>query len=176
MIEPIGKQQKALVVERSEACLHQAEVIFTRKFPAIEVVFDLSGRSAGMFKVDRGHCQLRYNPWIFAKYFDDNLAATVPHEVAHYLVHQLYGRRRTRPHGKEWRAVMAALGADDSVTGNYDLSGIPQRRQRRFSYRCGCRDHALSTRRHNNALRGDNRYLCRHCKTELEFAGHAANP
>ncbi len=173
MIEPIGKAQQLLAVEHTVDYIRQAEGIFEQKFPDIDVVFDLPGSSAGMFKIKGRHSQIRYNPWIFAKYFDDNLARTVPHEVAHYIVHQLYGDRRSRrhhilPHGEEWRGLMAAFGADDSVTGNYDLSGIPLRRQRRFDYQCQCRSHTLSTRRHNKVLRGDSQYLCRYCKTMLQ--------
>ena len=174
MIEPIGKAQQLLVIEQNCDYVRRAEDIFEQKFPAIDVVFDLSGSSAGMFRIKGHHSQIRYNPWIFAKYFDDNLEGTVPHEVAHYVVHQLYGHRRGRrhrilPHGEEWRGLMAAFGADDSVTSNYDLSGIPQRRQRRFNYQCQCRGHELTTRRHNNVLRGDSQYLCRYCKSTLEF-------
>ncbi len=75
--------------------------------------------------------------------------------------------RRVRPHGKEWLALMQEFGADPAVTSNFDLTGIPQRRQRRFAYRCDCRSHALSSRRHYTVLRGKGRYHCVKCKGEL---------
>ena len=119
------------------------------------------------------HRKIRYNPWLFGKYFEDNLRDTVPHEVAHYVTEQLYGRGNGRsgsgvlPHGQEWRSVMAAFGADDSVTCQFDLSGIPRRRQKTVDYRCHCREHQLGVRRHNKVERGLASYLCRHCGERL---------
>lgn len=170
MIEPIGKMQQQTVITASNRYLRQAEDLFECHFDDVDILFDLSGRCAGMLKVSEGHCQVRYNPWIFAKYFADNLANTVPHEIAHYVIYQLYPRRRLRPHGTEWKTLMAAFGADASVTGNYDLSGIPQRSQRRFTYLCDCREHQFSTRRHNQVQKGTYRYRCHHCRADLVAA------
>lgn len=176
MIDAIGKTQQSLVIKQSHDYIDRAETIFQREFAPIEILFDLIGGSAGMFRVKRRHCQIRYNPWLFAKYFDENLVSTVPHEVAHYIVHKLYSPTRTRPHGAEWQAVMAAFDAEPAVTGNYDLSGIPRRPQRRFNYRCDCRQHELSTRRHNKVISGDSSYQCRHCRGELSYqAGACTN-
>jgi SprT protein len=106
---------------------------------------------------------------LFARYFDDNLQNTIPHEVAHYVVDVLHGMRDTRPHGKEWQKVMHVLGAVPQRTHQYDLQGIPQRRQRRFTYHCGCNVYQLTTRRHNLILNGERRYLCRSCNSELQL-------
>jgi SprT protein len=167
MIEPIGAAEQATVVALTAHYVARAESIFTRKFAPVDVHFDLPGGSAGMFKVHGKSCWIRYNPWLFAKYFDDNLDGTVPHEVAHYIIHKVYDLRRVRPHGREWLALMHQFEADAAVTSDFDLTGIPQRRQRRFAYRCDCRSHELSTRRHNTVLRGKGRYHCVKCKGEL---------
>lgn len=168
MIEAIGKTQQSQVVSQSHDYISRAEAIFQRKFPRVEILFDLMGSSAGMFRLKQRHSQIRYNPWLFAKYFDENLNSTVPHEVAHYIVHKLYSPARVRPHGEEWQALMVAFDAEPTVTGNYDLSGIPQRRQRRFNYRCDCRQHELSTRRHNRIIKGSS-YQCRYCRGALSY-------
>jgi SprT protein len=170
MIEPIGKTQQQTVIAASNSYLRRAEDIFGRPFASVGIAFDLSGRCAGMLKVSRDSCQVRYNPWIFAKYFEDNLSNTVPHEIAHYVNYRLYPRRRIRPHGKEWKKLMAAFGADASVTGNYDLTDVPQRPQRRFAYQCQCSEHQFTTRRHNQVQKGSYRYRCRHCSTDLLLA------
>jgi SprT protein len=135
------------------------------------VLFDLKGSSAGMFKVHGRRRWIRYNPWIFAKHFEENLADTVPHEVAHYVVHEVFGGRRVKPHGREWRLLMKAFGANPRATFDLDLEGVPQRRQRTHPYRCECRGHQVSTTRHNRVMRGTGRYLCRHCDGELVYAG-----
>ena len=171
MIEPIDKPQQALVRAETLRYVRLAADLYGRDFPPVPVDFDLMGSSAGMFRVRRNDARIRYNPWLFAKYFEDNFSGTVPHEVAHYIVHCLYGLHRVRPHGREWLAVMADFGADPRVTGDFDLTGIPTRRQRRFRYQCLCREHQLSTRRHNTIQRGQARYQCRLCEGQLVLAG-----
>ena len=168
---PIDKTQQDQVVAATHTCIQYAEQFLERELPFLPVAFDLKGRAAGMYRVRNEQRQIRYNPYIFGKYFEDNLANTVPHEVAHYVTDMLYGLRNVRPHGTEWQAVMHKLGAEPSVTCRYDLAGIPLRRQRRFSYRCDCSSHAISTVRHNRVQRGLGNYVCRRCCKPLVFTG-----
>lgn len=173
-VSPLSEAQRAAVVRATLACLAQAECIFGRHFPAVPVQFDLRGRAAGMYRVRRGARSIRYNPHIFAKYFPDNLAETVPHEVAHYVTDVLHGPARRRPHGPEWRAVARALGATPRATANYDLTGIPLRKRALFDYRCACTQHRLGARRHRNVAGGTAMYVCRRCGVALRFAGGGA--
>ncbi|MBN7796270.1 SprT-like domain-containing protein [Parahaliea mediterranea] len=169
MIQPINAGQRAEVVAATHRYIALAESGLGRRFARIPVLFDLSGRSAGMFRADGRNSWIRYNPWIFAKYYRENLEGTVPHEVAHYIVHALYGARRVKPHGSQWRLVMQLFEADPEVTFDRDLSGVPQRRQRTHPYQCPCREHSLSTTRHNRVQRGQGRYHCRYCRGELVY-------
>lgn len=171
LIKPIGTGQQQLVIARTESYIQRAECLFARSFETIPVVFNLSGRAAGMYRARNRRCEIRYNPFIFAKYFEDNLANTVPHEVAHYICDRVYGAHSIRPHGNEWRSLMRGFGVTASVTADYDLDGIPVRRQKRYSYRCSCRVHALSSRRHNRVVRREARYFCRACGAALRPAG-----
>ena len=175
-IQPISEAQRRLVVRATHACLLHAEAIYRRAFGVIPVHFDLTGRAAGMYRVERGSRLIRYNPYIFAKYFDDSLAQTVPHEVAHYVTDLLHGLRNVRPHGPEWRGVAEALGAVPRATSRYDLTGIPQRRQCSFHYRCACTRHQLSARRHNKVRRGQGTYACRRCQAPLVYCGSEECP
>jgi SprT protein len=168
---PLSPEQRQRVVEATRQILARAAVLFGHTFAEIPVTFDLRGRAAGMYRVRGGQRVIRYNPDIFARYYSDNLANTVPHEVAHYITDMLYGLRRVRPHGAEWRAVMTAFGAEPAVSCRYDLDGIPVRRQRRFVYQCACTTHSLSTVRHKRIQGGRARYSCRRCRTLLNYAG-----
>mgnify|MGYP000048538190 CR=1 FL=1 len=194
---PISETQQREVIEQTEHFIRRGTELFRHDFAVIPVAFDLRGRTAGMYKVmgrEKGWAwgkgwgkgrhwgkgvgksknqQIRYNPWIFAKYYEENLTVTVPHEVAHYLVDCLYGLnrgslRRVRPHGAEWKAVMDAFGVDSSVTAKFDLAGIPSRQHQQFDYRCDCKTHQIGIRRHNKVLRGEASYLCRHCGDALK--------
>lgn len=170
-IAPIQAAQCHEVEAHTAGYIAQAEELLERPFDRIPVLFDLRGSTAGMFRVHGRRREIRYNPWIFAKYYEENLASTVPHEVAHYIVHEIYGLRRVKPHGVEWRALMAAFEADDAVTFRLDLDGIPRRRQRTHPYHCGCRAHQISTTRHNRVQAGKGRYQCRYCNGQLRYAG-----
>lgn len=167
VIEPINSRREQQVRSVTGKFIRRASQIFTHELPMIPILFDLKGRAAGMYKVHNENRVIRYNPYLFAKYFDDNITTTVPHEVAHYVVDILYGAHRVRPHGAEWRQVMLALGVEPIATGKYDLSGIPIRRQQRHSYQCTCTRHDISTARHNKIQRGKAQYYCRNCRSQL---------
>lgn len=166
-IEPISQQQQAEVRHATNSCIKRAEQLYQQKFKALQVDFDLSGKCAGMYQVRRAKRRIRFNPWIFAKYYEDSLGDTVIHEVAHYVVDCLYGLRRVKPHGAEWQAVMRDLGGEPRATGNYDLAGIPTRQYQRFAYGCACRTHQLTILRHRKILKGQAKYLCQYCHGPL---------
>lgn len=113
--------------------------------------------------------EIRYNPYIFAKYFADNFATTIPHEVAHYVSDIVYGLKNIKPHGKEWKEIMRLFDADASVTADYDLAGIPLKKQTMYTYKCDCRDHQLGAVRHNRIRKNRGQYFCRYCKSTLRF-------
>ncbi|MBL1141548.1 MAG: metallopeptidase (SprT family) [Proteobacteria bacterium] len=165
-IIPLESDQQTQIISATEDCLQQASVELRHSFGPVPVMFDLKGRAAGMYKVNKSRRVIRYNPYIFARYFSENISTTVPHEVAHYIVDVLYGIRKTQPHGEEWKSIMSLFNADASVTCNFDLSGLPGRTYRRFEYYCSCRTHELTRIRHNRILKGV-RYHCRYCHEEL---------
>ncbi len=169
MVQPIGSALQRQVEQRTEEYILQAERLFTRRFDRVPVLFDLKGRAAGMFKTIGKRRLIRYNPWIFAKYFEENLRDTVPHEVAHFIVHEVYPRRSTKPHGHAWKDLMAQFGADAGVTFDLDLDGVPQRNQRTHRYQCGCQIHQVSTTRHNRVLTRRMRYHCCSCQGLLVY-------
>jgi SprT protein len=167
-IEPIGLALQQQVVDATTRYILQGSDHFGRAFDQVPVRFDLKGRAAGMYQVQNRQRFIRYNPYLFAKYYDDNLQQTVPHEVAHYLCDVVYGLRSIRPHGAEWKQLMYLFGARIEATCRYDLAGIPSRSQRRHPYRCQCTTHLLSTRRHNNVTNRRMRYFCRSCGMVLK--------
>jgi len=166
-IEPITLKQQQQVIERTADLLRQCQQHFGQTFRPIDIHFDLRGRTSGMYVVKNRQRYLRFNAFIFSKYFEDSLATTVPHEVAHYVADILFGLRNILPHGKEWQAVMHKLGVEPRVTGNYDLAGIPVKQQRRFAYNCDCMTHQLTTVRHNKISRGKAQYFCKKCGDRL---------
>lgn len=137
-----------------------------RRLPVPEVLFDLRGRSAGqaVYAKRSRRCHIRINAGLLAAYPDDMLAVTVPHEVAHVVVYRLYGMR-AKPHGAEWKALMAAFGVDAAACHN--MTTTPARRLTQYRYTCGCAEPAwLTSIRHRRAKAGT-RYQCRRCRQVL---------
>ncbi|WP_106477495.1 SprT family zinc-dependent metalloprotease [Phytohalomonas tamaricis] len=138
---------------------------FHPDMPMPPVWLDLRGKSAGQAHFGRGG--LRFNPILYRDHRHAFLAEVVPHEFAHWVVHHVYGSR-VRPHGWQWQVTMREMfGLEPRVTHRFDTrkaSPAP------FVYRCECREHHFSSRRHHHALRGTP-YRCRSCKVWLEFVG-----
>ena len=132
--------------------------------------FDLRGQSAGQVQWRQGaRPLLRYNLDIARQHETDFLATTVAHEVAHLITAACHGR--TRPHGIEWRTVMAYLGIPDPKRCHrYPLEETALKRQRRWAYQCDCGEHELSTTRHKRIQTETTRYHCRRCGAVLRPA------
>lgn len=168
-VQPVTIEQQQQIIDKTNSYIAHASTLFGIKIKPVEITFNLKGRAAGMYRVSRNKREIRYNAHIFAKYYEDNFNTTIPHEVAHYITDIIYGLRNIRPHGKEWKAVMHKFNADASVTAAYDLSGIPLKKQKLFTYECDCREHQLSSVRHNRIKGERGQYYCKHCKQSLQL-------
>lgn len=163
------RQREALALARR--CTEQLRAVGIA-VPDIEVRFDLRGACAGRAECRRGEAPvIRLNPVLMAEN-DVFVAETVPHEVAHVGVFYWLGRPARRPHGREWRRVMHLLGAEPSRGHCYDVSNAVTRRLTRFRYACDCREHQLTSIRHNRIRRGAE-YRCRTCGHPLQEVSDA---
>ncbi len=177
IIQPLSTELQQQVVDETYACIKRAEQLLDIQTKPVEINFTLKGRSAGMYRIKhhgsrffgREQREIRYNPYIFSKYFEDNFKTTIPHEVAHFVSDIIYGLKNIKPHGNEWKTIMQVFGANASVTADYDLSGIPQRKKSLYTYQCGCREHRLGSVRHNRIKKNRGQYYCRFCKKILQF-------
>ncbi len=177
MPEELDERQKLLVTRQAQACLRSVNDALGCRLTLPEIRFDLRGRAAGQFCLRQGALQLRFNSALFARYFEENLAQTVPHEVAHFLVYALfsqYGKKRVRPHGPEWQSMMRLLGVTPETRHSFSLDGIPVRREQRFAWNCSCRTHSIAKRTHLRMLRGEQR-VCISCGSLLQFPADSSD-
>jgi len=150
-----------LVLTKITACYQQAEQRLNRTFPRPEVNFNQRGKAAGSARLQTN--ELRFNPILLQENQQHFITHTVPHEVAHLVVYQIYGR--TKPHGKEWQHIMNQIfDLAAKTTHQYDVSTV---KGKIFTYACQCTDHQLTIRRHNKIIRGNVKYICRYCKQSL---------
>lgn len=162
------------LIAASERLLQRAHPLFDAAGvapPEPRYRFDLGGRAAGQVVwSQRRRPDVRYNLSIAALQPEPFLAETVPHEIAHVVTALCH--RSARPHGPEWRAVMAYFGiARASRCHRFRLDTDLQRVQRRWAYRCACDVHQLSTTRHNRVHTGRQIYVCRRCGGALHPVG-----
>ncbi len=153
-------------VEKTRQLIVWASRHFDRRITQPEILFDLSGKSAGMAVFSAtGSVRIRYNRTLLHNNGVDFLNQTVPHEAAHLVARALYGRH-IRPHGPEWRSVMQLFGAEPVRCHRFEVPDRSRRRMRYFTYRCACQTHRLSAIRHHRSQAGVN-YLCRRCGSPL---------
>ncbi len=173
MYEPLTHEQAVLILGTTMARIDEINQILKTDLPYIKVTFDVSGHTWGYYSRRGTEKRIRYNPAMFAKHMDEGLNDTVPHEVAHYIVDMIWdGKGRPKPHGGLWHDIMGLFGIEEpQITHNTDVSGIPARRQRTHRYLCSCREHQLSTTRHNRVQRNKMNYRCRDCGEVLRYGG-----
>lgn len=158
---------------------------YGKTVPNMEVTYDLTSiRTAGMAVTQPylNKFKIRLHPAALLTYGKDYIEDTVVHEFAHLVQKQHYPT--SQPHGIEWKRVMVSLGKDPKRCHNMDLTSaittynssvkgststvtpIKKRNVKTFSYHCKCRNHELTSIRHNKVLKGEN-YICKTCGTRL---------
>ncbi len=168
---------RSSIVERVAHCLALSAPLCRRyrvSVPKPEIRFDLRGTAAGQCVWQQRRTPvLRFNLKLAEDHYDDFVTTTVAHEVAHLVT--IACHRKAPPHGTEWRAVMRHLGIrNPERCHRYVVDTSNQRRQRRWAYVCDCREHHLSTTRHNRVRRDLAEYRCLHCGSRLRPTGDKA--
>ncbi|MCP4995426.1 MAG: hypothetical protein GY934_16860 [Gammaproteobacteria bacterium] len=147
--------------------LKKIEGQYKVKLPEIQIDFDLRGQSAGQVRLQPGVPPIiRYNLVLLQENPELFLKRTIPHEVAHVAARTIHGPR-IKPHGKEWQSIMVFLGADASRCHSFETTHLRARKLQTFLYRCDCREHQLTSIRHNRVKAGQ-QYLCSSCRTSLQ--------
>jgi len=115
----------------------------------------------------------------------DMIEETIPHEVAHIIVYQLWSK--AKPHGEEWQKVMRTVfRIEPQRTHGYCERSAKQtvRRQRQWTYACDC-DSPFSfvNTTKKNRIESMHRlcdehgssagYKCRKCKARIRLIGES---
>lgn len=163
-IEQIPFRHLKMQVQRKlNQSLQLAEAYFKRKFTMPEVNYELRGIKAGVAYLQKN--EIKFNRTLLLENADEFIRQVVPHELAHLIVYQMFGR--VKPHGKEWQLVMNEIfNLPADTCHQFDIKNV---QGETFEYSCACQTHFLSTRRHNRIVREKIEYLCRKCKGKLVF-------
>jgi SprT protein len=113
-------------------------------------------------------CELIFNPILLQENTDEFIGHIIPHEIGHLLV-KLFYRRAKQSHGPEFRSIMRnILKSNPSTYHNLDVSNCGKK-VKRWIYKCNCRTHTVSTRKHHQLKTMNNRYSCMFCRGRLSF-------
>lgn len=185
---PISKNSVllSLLEDKVKHCLALAEKCYLRKFEYQSIDINIRGRAAGQICYPQSNYSpnlplLRFNPYLLEKYGEEFIDQVVPHECAHLVVYAIYGLkdkhgRKIKPHGSEWKDVMRDLyKLEPLVTHQFEVQR-PKKDQYIYLCQCSALEHHLSVIRHNKVMRGQARYLCKHCKEGILYKELRAAP
>jgi SprT protein len=146
-----------------------ASAFYKTSFALPDLVFFHRGTAAG--KANYSSHTLALNYPLLQREGTSALNTTVGHEVAHFIVHALYGRK-AQAHGKEWRYVMQdVLGLPAERTHQFAVADLKSRTLQTFAYKCDCMKHTFTSIRHNRVQSGKQEYRCKKCRNKLVYEG-----
>jgi SprT protein len=157
--------------------LKVAEAHYGRSFREPIIYTDLRGRVAGQAFYYQN--KIRLNGGLMDKYPERMMEQTLPHEIAHLVVHEVYGRANVKPHGSEWKNCMRVLGCDPKTRHNMNTDGCGGGRWARDNiYVCGdnCVEHPLTNVRHKKIQSGRTSFTCKKCGEMLRLKGTKRDP
>lgn len=158
----LQSQIQSQINARVAQCIAQANQQLNLTLPLPTVSFRQRGKIAGSARLQSW--EVRFNPVLLAENPQAFLDEVVPHEVAHLVTFHRFGK--VRPHGNEWQAVMTEVfGIPARTTHSFDTRSV---QGQMFRYRCQCREHQLTVRRHNKIRRQQAIYHCRTCRQPLQ--------
>lgn len=139
-----------------------AEQFFESTFKKPTFVFRKKGTVGGTAHLSKNLIQINQELALHYKLLF--LEEIIPHELAHLIVYQQYGK--VKPHGKEWQFVMATIFK--KIPNRTHSFALPNSQIKKcFEYRCPCQIHALTQIRHRRIQTQKAIYICKKCSLPL---------
>ncbi|OOS02725.1 SprT family protein [[Haemophilus] felis] len=160
-VETQFRHLKMQVQWRLTHCLNLVQQHFQRTFSPPQVSYELRGQKAGVAYLQQNLIKL--NRTLLLENPQDFIQQVVPHELAHLIVFQQFGR--VKPHGKEWQSVMKNIFHLPAEI--YHCFGLATVNPSHIPYQCACQTHYLSPRRHQKVVKHRVVYLCKQCGAEI---------
>ena len=147
---------KIAALKRIEEVYERFDAHYQKKFVRPTVKFDLRGNRSGVAYFHKNLIRLNVN--VLLDYKEDFIKRTPGHEVAHLVSRNVYGAM-IRSHGPEWQIAMHVIGQPAERCHSFVV-------KTENIYHCKCEQvHYLSTRMHNQIMRGEIKATCKNCQS-----------
>jgi len=113
---------KEVIAARYEAWWARAQVVWPQT-KRVRLEFRRMGATAGMAYYGPDS-RVELHPDYCLSNAKDMVEDTIPHEIAHIVAHQIFGRQRIRPHGAEWQGIF--MGLTGRVASRCHAYGKPE--------------------------------------------------
>ena len=167
------ERAREIVAEKFEAAVKKLNLI-QRGFIMPTVVWRAMGiNRAGSCNYTTNTIELNTN-YLKSKSWEDFLADTPLHELAHAISFQLYDERG---HKRTWKEVCYSIGLKGNRCHNFatpEDTVIVTRRRKRYIAHCGCGEHIITSVKYNRICKGTVRYVCRTCGEYVSVDGAEA--
>lgn len=150
-----------LVENKIKSLIETANKLYQRNFEMPTIKYTLNGRVSG--KAYHIANVVDFNKILLTENVDTFIHQTVPHEIAHIIAFKVFG---TSGHDRAWKHVMARFGVEPKRCHSYSIENVKKRHVTTFVYKCQCREHTITSIRHNKILKGAS-YRCNQCKTKI---------
>ncbi|MDE3021667.1 MAG: SprT-like domain-containing protein [Pseudomonadota bacterium] len=127
-----------------------------------ELYFDLKGKCAGKAYWPQNYIRINFD--LLREHPEAFLNQIIPHELCHIWKAQL--NLPGNPHDNHWKNLMHKMGAKATSTHNFATEHLITRHLIHYPYSCACREHEISSIRHNRIMAG-REYRCRICGSKL---------
>jgi SprT protein len=149
---------KIETLRRIEEVYQKFETHYQRNFVRPVINFDLKGNRSGAAYFYSNLIRLNAN--LLLDYKKEFIQRTPGHEVAHLVARFVYGAA-IKSHGPEWQFAMRVIEQKPERCHSFVV-------KTKNIYHCNCEQiHYVSTRMHNQSLRGHITMTCRVCKNKL---------
>lgn len=118
---------------------------------------------------------MNLNEHLLNEYWEIYINEVVVHEYAHLVVNKFYpswfnASKIVKPHWKEFKAISSYFWYEGKSTSKLfkdsEVLKAKKRNVKRWSYKCDCMIHEVSTQKHKKIQQGW-RYICKNCNWVL---------
>jgi SprT protein len=167
----VNEELENIIIEEAKKWVEKANKAFRFvDFSTIELDFELEGTVAGRAGYDNRIKKgiLKINMDVFLNNKEEYINQTIPHEIAHIISDNHFGREKGDSHGDNWKRVMLYFGKNPKRCHNYEVKKTKTWRLDRFQThckKCGLKM-VFSKVIYNKMLKGKGRY-CNKCETRI---------